>query len=129
MASFITPQGFADCSEVQPEERLLVGTTDGGILYLDPRKDPKTEKVWYPVVELEHCTLTALDKMLAPCRATACGNPEIKLISEPRRGAALSFWVEHTVHGSPQAHTIKGLTICQLDVITIHDIMSLSMVT
>ena len=129
MASFITPQGFADCSEVQPEERLLIGTTDGGIFYVDPRKDPKTEKVWYPVVELEHCRFAGLDKMLGPCRATACGNPDIKLISEPRIGASLSFWVEHTVHGSPKAHTIKNVTIRQLNVISIYDIMSLSLVT
>lgn len=128
MASILTPQGSVDCSELLPEERLFVGTSDNGILYLDPRRNSKTDEIWYPVVELDLCTFAGLDKILAPCRATACGTPEIKLVSKLCKGQPLSFWVNHKVHGTPRGHTVKHVTVQQLDVIRIQDIESLKVI-
>ncbi len=127
MTIVITKQGFADCSDVEPVDRLLLETSGGGRLYLAPARDPRTSRIWYPV-ELGPTAVPELDRLIEPCRVTACGPQLVQMVSLPLAGAMIKLRIDHQRHGErPSSPELKGVKIIDLKPMTVHDLESLEL--
>lgn len=114
--TFVKPHGYDRLS-------LIAENKDGeGTIYLVPQEVPakgatKDKKELRFLIDLRNSTLPALVKVVASCRATACGPADTWYAGRPRMGRIgnLEFTVTHKRHADGQSKfVIPDVTVREI---------------